>query len=154
MVSQETPKMIRGAPRPLPDRRKGYTQRAKVGGHEVCLTTMEYEDGSLGGVLISLDKEGTAFRGLMSNFADAISISLQYGVPLGVLVENFRFTRFEPSGGVEGSTQVKMATSILDYIFHELAVHYLPGTTTPSKVPDGGSTSGGEVVTLRPSTPK
>jgi len=111
--------------RRLPNRRKGYTQKAVVGGHKVYLRTGEYEDGGLGEVFIDMHKEGAAFRSLMNNFAIAISIGLQYGVPLEEFVEAFTFTRFEPSGIVEGNDAIKMATSILDYIFRELAISYL-----------------------------
>ncbi len=109
----------------LPQRRKGYTQKAIVGGHKVYLRTGEYEGGSLGEIFIDMHKEGAAFRSLMNNFAIAISIGLQYGVPLEEFVEAFTFTRFEPSGMVEGNDAIKMATSVLDYIFRELAVSYL-----------------------------
>ncbi len=109
----------------LPSRRKGYTQKAKVGGHKVYLRTGEYEDGRLGEIFIDMHKEGAAFRSLMNNFAIAISIGLQYGVPLDEFVEAFTFTRFEPAGPVEGNDSIKMATSILDYIFRELATSYL-----------------------------
>jgi ribonucleoside-diphosphate reductase alpha chain len=109
----------------LPERRKGYTQKAIVGGHKVYLRTGEYEDGKLGEIFIDMHKEGAAFRSLMNNFAIAISIGLQYGVPLEEYVEAFTFTRFEPNGIVEGNDAIKMATSILDYIFRELAVSYL-----------------------------
>ncbi len=111
--------------RRLPDRRKGYTQKAVVGGHKVYLRTGEYEDGGLGEIFIDMHKEGAAFRSLMNNFAIAISIGLQYGVPLEEFVEAFTFTRFEPSGMVEGNGAIKMATSILDYMFREIAVSYL-----------------------------
>ena len=109
----------------LPHRRKGYTQKAIVGGHKVYLRSGEYEDGQIGEIFIDMHKEGAAFRSLMNNFAIAISIGLQYGVPLEEYVEAFTFTRFEPSGIVEGNETIKMATSILDYIFRELAVSYL-----------------------------
>ena len=109
----------------LPQRRKGYTQKAIVGGHKVYLRTGEYEDGTLGEIFIDMHKEGAAFRSLMNNFAIAISIGLQYGVPLEEYVEAFTFTRFEPSGMVEGNDAIKMATSVLDYIFRELAISYL-----------------------------
>jgi ribonucleoside-diphosphate reductase alpha chain len=108
-----------------PQRRKGYTQKATVGGHKVYLRTGEYEDGSLAEIFVDLHKEGSAFRSLMNNFAIAISIGLQYGVPLEEFVESFTFTRFEPSGMVEGNDTIKMATSMLDYIFRELAISYL-----------------------------
>ena len=109
----------------LPDRRKGYIQKATVGGHKVFVHTGEYEDGRLGEIFIDMHKEGAAFRGIMNNFAIAISIGLQYGVPLEEYVEAFTFTRFEPSGFVVGNKRIKNATSILDYIFRELAVSYL-----------------------------
>ena len=115
----------RATRRRLPDRRKGYTQKAVVGGHKVYLRTGEYEDGKVGEIFIDMHKEGAAFRSLMNNFAIAISIALQYGVPLEEFVEAFTFTRFEPSGIVEGNETIKMATSILDYMFRELAVSYL-----------------------------
>ena len=109
----------------LPHRRKGYTQKAIVGGHKVYLRTGEYEDGRLGEIFIDMHKEGAAFRSLMNNFAIAVSIGLQYGVPLEEYVEAFTFTRFEPQGIVQGNDAIKMATSILDYTFRELAVSYL-----------------------------
>jgi ribonucleoside-diphosphate reductase alpha chain len=108
-----------------PHRRKGYTQKATVGGHKVYLRTGEYEDGKLAEIFIDMHKEGAAFRSLMNNFAIAISIGLQYGVPLDEFVEAFTFTRFDPAGPVTGNDTIKMATSILDYIFRELAVSYL-----------------------------
>jgi ribonucleoside-diphosphate reductase alpha chain len=111
--------------RRLSNRRKGYTQKAIVGGHKVYLRTGEYEDGKLAELFIDMHKEGSAFRSLMNNFAIGISLGLQYGVPLEEFVEAFTFTRFEPSGIVEGNDAIKMATSILDYIFRELAVSYL-----------------------------
>src|ERR1044071_2725940 len=109
----------------LPQRRKGYTQKAIVGGHKVYLRTGEYEDGRLGEIFIDMHKDGAAFRSLMDGFAIAISVGLQYGVPLEEFVEAFTFTRFEPAGIVEGNDAIKMATSILDYIFRELAISYL-----------------------------
>ena len=109
----------------LPERRKGYTQKATVGGHKVYLRTGEYEDGKIGEIFIDMHKEGAAFRSLMNNFAIAVSIGLQYGVPLDEFVEAFTFTRFEPQGLVTGNDTIKMATSILDYIFRELAISYL-----------------------------
>jgi len=111
--------------RRLPDRRKGYIQKASVGGHKVYLHTGEYDDGSLGEIFIDMHKEGAAFRSLMNNFAIAVSIGLQYGVPLDEFVDAFLFTRFEPSGEVRGNDTVRHATSILDYLFRELAVSYL-----------------------------
>ncbi len=111
--------------RKLPERRKGYTQKASVGGHKVYLRTGEYENGNLGEIFVDMHKEGAAFRSLMNNFAIAVSIGLQYGVPLEEFVDAFTFTRFEPSGMVEGNEAIKMSTSILDYIFRELAISYL-----------------------------
>ena len=109
----------------LPQRRKGYTQKAIVGGHKVYLRTGEYEDGRLGEIFIDMHKDGAAFRSLMDGFAIAISVGLQYGVPLEEFVEAFTFTRFEPAGMVVGNDSIKNATSVLDYIFRELAVSYL-----------------------------
>ena len=109
----------------LPNRRKGYTQKANVGGHKVYLRTGEYDDGRLGEIFIDMHKEGAAFRSLMNNFAIAVSIGLQYGVPLEEFVEAFTFTRFEPNGVVQGNDTIKNATSILDYVFRELAISYL-----------------------------
>ncbi|MEI8320804.1 MAG: vitamin B12-dependent ribonucleotide reductase [Alphaproteobacteria bacterium] len=114
--------------RSLPLRRKGYTQKASVGGHKVYIRTGEYEDGKLGEIFIDMHKEGAAFRSLMNNFAMAISIGLQYGTPLEEFVEAFTFTRFEPAGMVTGNDAIKMATSISDYIFRELAISYLGRT--------------------------
>jgi ribonucleoside-diphosphate reductase alpha chain len=111
--------------RKLPDRRKGYIQKAAVGGHKVYLHTGEYDDGELGEIFIDMHKEGAAFRSLMNNFAIAVSIGLQYGVPLDEFVDAFVFTRFEPAGEVTGNDSVKSATSILDYIFRELGISYL-----------------------------
>ncbi len=109
----------------LPHRRKSYTQKASVGGHKVYLHTGEYEDGRLGEIFIDMHKEGAAFRSLMNNFAIAISVGLQYGVPLEEFVEAFTFTRFEPAGLVIGNDSIKNATSVLDYIFRELGISYL-----------------------------
>jgi ribonucleoside-diphosphate reductase alpha chain len=111
--------------RKLPDRRKGYIQKAAVGGHKVYLHTGEYDDGELGEIFIDMHKEGAAFRSLMNNFAIAISIGLQYGVPLDEFVDAFVFTRFEPAGPVTGNDSVRSATSILDYVFRELGVSYM-----------------------------
>ena len=111
--------------RKLPDRRKGYIQKAAVGGHKVYIHTGEYDDGELGEIFIDMHKEGAAFRSVMNNFAIAISIGLQYGVPLDEFVDAFVFTRFEPAGRVTGNDSIESATSILDYIFRELGVSYL-----------------------------
>ena len=109
----------------LPHRRKGYTQKAVVGGHKVYLRTGEYDDGKLGEIFIDMHKEGAALRAMMNNFAIAISVGLQYGVPLDEFVDAFTFTKFEPAGMVQGNDSIKNATSILDYVFRELAVSYL-----------------------------
>ena len=109
----------------LPDRRKGYTQKAVVGGHKVYLRTGEYDDGRIGEIFIDMHKEGAALRSFINNFAIAVSLGLQYGVPLEEYVDAFTFTRFEPSGPVQGNNSIKFATSILDYVFRELAVSYL-----------------------------
>src|SRR6186997_1876214 len=109
----------------MPQRRKGYIQKAIVGGHKVYLHTGEYEDGRLGEIFIDMHKEGAALRAMMNNFAIAVSVGLQYGVPLEEFVEAFTFTRFEPAGLVRGNAAIKNATSILDYIFRELAISYL-----------------------------
>ncbi len=109
----------------LPHRRKGYTQKANIGNHKVYLRTGEYEDGQLGEIFLDMHKEGAAFRSLMNSFAIAISLGLQYGVPLEEYVEAFIFTRFEPNGIVQGNDHIKMSTSIIDYVFRELAVSYL-----------------------------
>ncbi|MEO1329558.1 MAG: vitamin B12-dependent ribonucleotide reductase [Pseudomonadota bacterium] len=109
----------------MPDRRKGYTQKAIIGGHKVYLRTGEYQSGKLGEIFIDMHKEGAAFRSVMNNFAIAVSIGLQYGVPLEEFVDAFTFTRFEPAGLVQGNDQIKNATSILDYVFRELAISYL-----------------------------
>jgi ribonucleoside-diphosphate reductase alpha chain len=109
----------------LPDRRKGYTQKAVVGGHKVYLRTGEYDDGRLGEIFIDMHKEGAALRSFINNFAIAVSLGLQYGVPLEEYVDAFTFTRFEPAGPVQGNDSIKFATSILDYVFRELAVSYL-----------------------------
>ena len=111
--------------RRMPDRRGGYTQKATIGGHKVYLRTGDYQDGTLGEIFVDMHKEGAAFRSLMNNFAIAVSLGLQHGVPLEEYVDAFTFTRFEPNGPVVGHENIKMATSIIDYIFRELAVSYL-----------------------------
>jgi len=135
----------------LPDRRPGYIQKASVGGHKVYLHTGEFEDGSLGEIFIDMHKEGAAFRSVMNNFAIAISIGLQYGVPLEEFVDAFIFTRFEPSGPVKGNETIKFANSILDYIFRELGISYLgwddlahvdPNSITPDAVGSGDNERG------------
>ncbi len=123
----------------LPGRRKGYTQKSIVGGHKVYLRTGEYEDGNLGEIFIDMHKEGAGFRAMMNNFAIAVSVGLQYGVPLEEFVDAFTFTKFEPAGMVQGNDSIKNATSILDYIFRELAVSYLDRTDLAHVKPTGAS---------------
>jgi len=130
----------------LPDRRTGYIQKAVVGGHKVYLHTGEYKDGRLGEIFLDMHKEGAAFRSLMNNFAIAVSVGLQYGVPLEEFVDAFTFTRFEPAGPVRGNAFIKNATSILDYIFRELAIAYLGRNelahVDPSEIGNTGVGSG------------
>ena len=128
--------------RELPARRAGYTQKAAVGGHKLFLRTGEYADGTLGEVFIALHKEGAAFRGLMDNFALAVSLGLQHGVPLEAFVEAFTFTRFGPSGAVEGDPAVMHATSLLDYAFRHLAANYLGRRDIPEAEPEEADTVG------------
>ncbi|MGC1502942.1 MAG: vitamin B12-dependent ribonucleotide reductase [Sulfitobacter sp.] len=123
----------------MPQRRKGYTQKANVGGHKVYLRTGEYEDGKLGEIFIDMHKEGAGFRAMMNNFAIAVSVGLQYGVPLEEFVDAFTFTKFEPAGMVQGNDSIKNATSILDYIFRELAVSYLDRTDLAHVKPEGAT---------------
>lgn len=111
--------------RRLPDRRSGYTQKARIGGHKIYVRTGEYEDGSLGEIFLDMHREGAAFRSLMNCFAIAVSLGMQHGVPLEEFVEAFVFTRFEPNGVVSGNPHIKMTTSVIDYIFRELAITYL-----------------------------
>ena len=128
MPPRPVPLAVHAAParrRELPGRRSGYTQKASVGGHKLFLRTGEYEDGSLGEIFVALHKEGAAFRGLMDNFAHAVSLGLQHGVPLERFVDAFTFTRFGPAGAVEGDPAVGAATSLLDYAFRHLAANYL-----------------------------
>ena len=130
------------ARRKLPDRRKGYIQKAAVGGHKVYIHTGEYDDGELGEIFIDMHKEGAAFRSLMNNFAIAISIGLQYGVPLDEFVDAFVFTRFEPSGRVTGNDSIRSATSILDYVFRELGVSYLDRRELAQVTPEAANLDG------------
>ncbi|QQO10789.1 vitamin B12-dependent ribonucleotide reductase [Breznakiella homolactica] len=119
---------IRGVRKPLPNRRAGYTQKAKIGGHSIFIRTGEYDDGKLGEIFLDMHKEGAAFRSLLNSFAIAVSLGLQYGVPLEEYVDAFTFSRFEPNGLVQGHDYVKMATSVIDYIFRDLAISYLKRT--------------------------
>ena len=126
--------------RELPNRRCGFTQKSRIGGHKVYLRTGEYEDGSLGEIFIDMHKEGAAFRCLMNNFAIAVSLGLQHGTPLEEYADAFTFTKFDPSGVVQGSECIKMSSSILDYIFRELAICYLGrddlAHVPPAQIPD------------------
>ncbi|MCZ6580126.1 MAG: vitamin B12-dependent ribonucleotide reductase [Nitrospirae bacterium] len=122
--------------RPLPTRRIGYTQKANIGGHKLYLRTGEYVDGTLGEIFLDMHKEGAAFRSLMNCFAIAISLGLQHGVPLEEFVEAFLFTRFEPNGPVKLNDHIKMSTSIIDYIFRELAITYLGRQDLEQVTPD------------------
>ncbi|MEM1343260.1 MAG: vitamin B12-dependent ribonucleotide reductase, partial [Pseudomonadota bacterium] len=127
----------RGTRQKLPYRRRGYTQKAIVGGHKVYLRTGETEDGRLGEIFIDMHKEGAAIRAMMNNFAIAVSVGLQYGVPLEEFIDAFTFTRFEPAGPVQGNDSIKSATSILDYIFRELAISYLDRDDLAHVEPEG-----------------
>ena len=109
----------------MPDRRKGYIQKASIGEHKIYLHTGEYDDGKIGEIFIDTNKEGELVKALMNNFAIAISLGLQYGVPLDEFVDAFIDTKFEPSGKVDGNDRILSATSILDYVFRELAISYL-----------------------------
>ncbi len=131
--------IVRSHREKLPERRKGYTQKAIVGGHKVYLRTGEYKDGTLGEIFIDMHKEGAGFRAMMNNFAIAVSVGLQYGVPLEEFVDAFTFTKFEPAGMVQGNDSIKNATSILDYIFRELAVSYLDRTDLAHVKPQGAT---------------
>lgn len=125
----------------LPARRSGYTQRATIGGHKLYLRTGEYADGRLGEIFVGLHKEGAAFRGLMDNFAIAVSLGLQHGVPLSEFVDAFTFTRFGPAGEVEGDPAATHATSLLDYMFRNLAANYL-GVAVPAADSEEADTVG------------
>jgi len=122
--------------KPLPNRRKGYTQKAKIGGHSIFLRTGEYEDGTLGEIFLDMYKEGAAFRSLLNSFAIAVSLGLQYGVPLEEYVDAFTFTRFEPNGIVQGHDAIKMTSSVLDFIFRDLALTYLHRTDLAQVKPE------------------
>lgn len=124
IIERVIEKVIRSQEK-LPARRKGYTQKAKIGGHTIFLRTGEYDDGRLGEIFLDMNKEGSALRALINNFAISVSLGLQYGVPLGEYVDAFTFTKFEPAGMVTGNDAIKNATSILDYVFRELAISYL-----------------------------
>ncbi len=139
----------------LPKKRRGITQEATVGGHKIYLRTGEYLDGSLGEIFVDMHKEGAAFRSLMNCFAMSVSLGLQYGVPLKSLVEQFTFTRFEPQGTVEGHENIKLATSIVDYIFRALGVEYdgrydLAHVVPQTKIEDPTETRHHEVASIPP----
>ena len=109
----------------MPDRRKGYIQKVTIGNHKIYLHTGEYDDGKVGEIFVDMNKEGELVKALMNNFAIAISLGLQYGVPLDEFVDAFIETKFEPSGEIKGNDRILNASSILDYIFRELAISYL-----------------------------
>ncbi|MGE7417871.1 vitamin B12-dependent ribonucleotide reductase, partial [Methylobacterium tarhaniae] len=134
-------------------RRKGYTQKAKIGGHTIFLRTGEYDDGRLGEIFIDMNKEGSSLRAFINNFAISVSLGLQYGVPLEEYVDAFTFTRFEPAGFVQGNDAIKNATSVLDYVFRELAISYL-GRNDLAHVDlsEIGTTVTGGVAPAKPAT--
>ncbi len=152
--------------RRLPDRRAGYTQKARIGSHKMYIRTGEYEDGTLGEIFIDMHKEGAAFRSMTNCFAIAVSLGLQHGVPLEEYVDAFLFTRFEPNGIVQGNPYIKMSTSIIDYIFRELAITYLDRKDLAHVLPedlrgdalhdneDGPDYDAEEVVSTRTVDPK
>ncbi len=129
----------------MPDRRKGYIQKASISNHKVYLHTGEYEDGKIGEIFIDTSKEGELVKALMNNFAIAISLGLQYGVPLDEFVNAYLDTKFEPSGKVFGNDRILSATSILDYIFRELAISYLNREDLAHTPTIGGSEKSGEI---------
>lgn len=135
-AAEQVIKIIQHKRRALPHRRKGYTQKASIGGHKVYLRTGEYDDGSLGEIFIDMHKEGAAYRSLMNCFAIAISLGLQHGVPLEEFADAFVFTRFEPNGLVTGNKSISMSTSTIDYIFRELAITYLGRNDLAQVTPD------------------
>jgi ribonucleoside-diphosphate reductase alpha chain len=144
----------RGLRKPLPNRRMGYTQKAKIGGHSIFIRTGEYEDGNLGEIFLDMHKEGAAFRSLLNGFAITVSLGLQYGVPLEEYVDAFTFSRFEPNGFVQGHDYVKMATSVIDYVFRDLAISYLKrsdlGQVKPEDLAPTGTKSDSEIPDNRP----
>ena len=146
---------LRGERQSLPSRRDGFAQKARVGGHTIYLHTGEFEDGSLGELFISMSKDGAAFRSLMNCFAIAVSIGLQHGVPIEAYLDSFLFTKFEPNGIVTGNDRIQMATSIIDYVFRELAVSYLgrddlahvgPVDLSSTSTAEVAPTTGGQVA--------
>ncbi|MDR3148007.1 MAG: adenosylcobalamin-dependent ribonucleoside-diphosphate reductase [Treponema sp.] len=147
-AERAAPNDVLGRRRSLPNRRGGYTQKAKLGGHSIFIRTGEYDDGSLGEIFLDMHKEGAAFRSLLNSFAIAVSLGLQYGVPLEEYVDAFIFSKFEPNGMVRGHDYVKMATSVIDFIFRDLAISYLKrsdlGQIRPEDLLDNGNKNGGE----------
>jgi ribonucleoside-diphosphate reductase alpha chain len=137
----------------LPARRSGYTQKVSVGGHKLFLSTGEYGNGRLGEIFIALHKEGSAFRGLMDAFAIAVSLGLQHGVNLDDYIEAFTFTRFGPAGTVEGDPAVLQATSMIDYVFRNLAVNYLGQTNLAPATPEPADTVGDGAIDRAPLLP-
>jgi ribonucleoside-diphosphate reductase alpha chain len=131
--SAAPPKLRR---RRLPKRRHGFTQEARIGGHKVFLRSGEYEDGTIGEIFIDMHKEGAAFRSMMNCFAIAVSMGLQYGVPLEDLVDQFTFTRFEPQGRVDGHDNIRNCTSVVDYVFRVLGLEYLNRTDLAHVLPE------------------
>jgi len=145
---------VRGLRKPLPNRRMGYTQKAKIGGHSIFIRTGEFEDGSLGEIFLDMQKEGSAFRSLLNSFAITVSLGLQYGVPLEEYVDAFTFSRFEPNGMVQGHDYVKMATSVIDYVFRDLAISYLKrndlGQVKPEDLISTGTKSEADAADPKP----
>jgi ribonucleoside-diphosphate reductase alpha chain len=137
----------------LPSKRHGLTQEAKVGGNKIFLRTGEYQDGTLGEIFVDMHKEGAALRSVMNCFAMLVSIALQYGVPLEVLVEQFVFTRFEPQGPVQGHDRVKFATSVIDYVFRALGVEYLNRDDLAHVTPEAAATTPASSQTADPVPP-
>jgi ribonucleoside-diphosphate reductase alpha chain len=144
------PAAPRSVRRALPNRRAGYTQKAKIGGHSVFVRTGEYDDGALGEIFLDMHKEGAAFRSLLNSFAISVSLGLQYGVPLEEYVDAFTFTRFEPNGVVQGHDYVKMATSVLDFIFRDLAIAYNDRHDLGQVKPEDLETTGTQTKRVRP----
>ncbi|MCL1992590.1 MAG: adenosylcobalamin-dependent ribonucleoside-diphosphate reductase [Spirochaetes bacterium] len=140
----------RGKRKSLSNRRAGYTQKAKIGGHSIFIRTGEYDDGKLGEIFLDMHKEGAAFRSLLNSFAITVSLGLQYGVPLEEYVDAFTFSRFEPNGAVSGHDYVKMATSVIDYIFRDLAISYLKRTDLGQIKPEDLLSTGTKSPSARP----
>jgi len=141
VVGKDPIKVKHNARFKMPDRRKGYIQKAQIGDHKVYLHTGEYDDGKIGEIFIDTNKEGELVKAMMNNFAIAISLGLQYGVPLDEYVDAFIDTKFEPSGNVNGNDRILSASSILDYVFRELAISYL-GKEDLAHTPSIASTKG------------